>query len=85
MSVLIGVCLAVTGGVGGIVTCLYLVLAAAPAAWWLGAVLTLLDRIARNGERRESERQEIHKTPAASRATAKPLMRAEDEATPYKL
>lgn len=50
IMILIALCLLVMMGVPGVILGLYLVLGAAPIAWWMGAVLALLAKIARNGE-----------------------------------
>jgi hypothetical protein len=57
---------AATGGAAGIITAAYLLLGAAPAAWWMGEVVALLGRIAANGEARVSTRLLARPEPAAS-------------------
>ena len=52
--------------------------------WWMASVISFLSRIAENGERSEPPAV-VEKTAPALRATAKPLMRTEDDGVPYKL
>lgn len=68
LSIIGGIFQMFTGGAAGIVTGLYSILGAAPLAWWMGAVLALLHRIATASE----TRAEGCPTQPAKSATAPP-------------